>query len=137
MGIQLDWDDEAKTTLRCAFDPQWTWDDLYAVTDKVKAITDNAPHTVAAILDMRGGITIPGGNFFSPATLENARRLLTLGEGGTGPVVIVGATGLIKMVYETFKGMDRRAAAANITFVDTLEDARAHLATVHGRPDKD
>ncbi len=131
MGIQLEWDYEAQRTLICAFEREWTWDDLYATTDKVKAITDNAPQTIAAILDMSGGITIPGGNFFSPTALENAKRLLTLGEGGTGPVVIVGATGLIKMVYEAFKGMDRRASAANITFVDTLEDARAHLAKVH------
>jgi hypothetical protein len=134
MGIQLEWDDEAQKTLRCSFEREWTWDDLFATTDKVKEITDNAPHTVSAILDMRGGITIPGGNFLSPTSLENAKRLLTLGEGGSGPVVIVGATSMIKMVYEAFKGMDKRAAAANITFVDTLEDARAHLAKVNHTP---
>lgn len=131
MGIQLEWDDEAQTTLLCSFEREWTWDDLYATTDKVKAITDNTDATIGAILDMRGGISIPGGNFFSPTAFENAKRLLTIGEGGSGPVVIVGATGLIKMVYEAFKGMDRRAASANITFVDTLEDARAHLAKVN------
>jgi hypothetical protein len=131
MGIQLEWDDEAQTTLRCSFDRIWTWEDLYATTDRVKEITDNTDRTIGAILDMRGGISIPGGNFFSPTAFENAKRLLTIGEGGSGPVVIVGATGLIKMVYEAFKGMDRRAASANITFVDTLDDARAHMATVN------
>jgi hypothetical protein len=45
--------------------------------------------------------------------------------------VIVGATQLIKMVYETFKGLDKRAAKADITFTDTLEAARAHLSRVH------
>jgi ABC-type glycerol-3-phosphate transport system substrate-binding protein len=130
MGIHLQWDDDAHTILRCAFDPQWTWDDLYAIADEVKAITDNAPQTISAIIDLTDGMTIPGGNFFSPTSLENARKLLTLGEGGTGPIVIVGANSLIKMVYTSFKGMDKRAAAADVTFTDTLDEARAHLATI-------
>jgi hypothetical protein len=131
MAIHLDWDDDSKTILRCRFDPQWTWDDLYKVTDEVKQITDNTPVTIAAILDLTERMTIPGGNFFSPTSLENAKRLLTIGEGGTGPIVIVGASSFIKMVYETFKGLDQRAAKADITFKDTVEQARAHLAQVH------
>lgn len=131
MGIQLSWDDDAQTILHCQFESKWTWDDLFEVADRVKAITDSTPHTVAAIIDMEHGMTIPGGNFFSPTALNNARQLLTLGEGGTGPVVIVGATGLIKMVYESLKGLDSRAGKADVTFTDTLVAARAHLAQVH------
>jgi len=131
MGIQLNWDDEAQTILHCQFESKWTWDDLFVIADRVKAITDKTPHTVAAIIDMTEGMTIPGGNFLNPTALNNARQLLTLGEGGTGPVVIVGATTLIKMVYESFKGLDSRAAKADITFIDTLDAARAHLARVH------
>ena len=131
MGIYLEWDNQAQTVLRCAFDAEWTWDDLYAIADEVKVITDSAPQTISAIIDLTNGMTIPGGNFFSPASLENARKLLTLGEGGTGPIAIVGASSLIKMVYTTFKGMDKRAAAAEVTFVDTLEQARSHLASLN------
>jgi hypothetical protein len=131
MAINMTWENDEQTILLCTFDAQWAWDELYALVDEVKRITDNSPTTVAAILDISNGMTIPGGNFFSPTSLENAKRLMTLGEGGTGPLVIVGATGLIKMVYETFKGIDKRAAAANITFVDTLAQARAHLARNH------
>jgi len=131
MAINITWENDEQTILLCNFDAQWTWDELYAVVDEVKRITDNSPTTVAAILDISSGMTIPGGNFLSPTSLENAKRLITLSEGGTGPLMIVGATGLIKMVYETFKGIDKRAAAANITFVDTLAQARAHLARTH------
>ncbi|MBE0690507.1 MAG: hypothetical protein IH587_10350, partial [Anaerolineae bacterium] len=120
MGIQLNWDNEAQTVLHCQFESNWTWDDLFEIADRVKAITDNTPHTVAAIINLTDGMTIPGGNFFSPTAFANARQLLTLGEGGTGPVVIVGATTLIKMVYESFKGLDSRAAKTDITFTDTL-----------------
>ncbi|MCA9910931.1 MAG: hypothetical protein KC519_19885, partial [Anaerolineae bacterium] len=113
MGIQLNWDDSAQTILHCQFESKWTWEDLFQIADRVKAITDNTSHTVAAIIDLTDGMTIPGGNFFSPAALANARQLLTLGDGSTGPVVIVGATTLIKLVYENFKGLDARAARAD------------------------
>ncbi len=131
MSIQINWDDEVETILRLEFGHNWTWDDLYGVANQIKAITDKADYEVAAIINLSGGATIPGGNFFSPTSLQNARQLLTLGEGGTGPIVIVGANQLIKMVYETFKGLDKRAAQADITFADTLEAARAHLSRVH------
>ncbi|MCA9907748.1 MAG: hypothetical protein KC519_03800, partial [Anaerolineae bacterium] len=68
---------------------------------------------------------------FSPTALANARQLLTLGDGSTGPVVIVGATTLIKLVYENFRGLDARAATADVTFAATLDAARSHLAQVH------
>lgn len=131
MGIQLVWDNEPPTILRCTFESNWSWDDLYVVADQVKAITDKADHVVAAIIDLSAGITIPGGTFFSPTSLTNARKLLTLGEGGTGPIAVVGAGRTLQLVYETFKGLDPRAATANVTFVDNLQAARAHLARIH------
>jgi hypothetical protein len=131
MGIQLTWENDAQSIMRCEFEKTWTWDDLYVIADQVKKVTDAATHEIAAIIDLSSGVTFPGGNILSPTSLENARKMLTLGEGGTGPIVVVGATKIIQMAYDMFKGMDKRAASADITFVDTLEAAHTHLAKVH------
>jgi hypothetical protein len=131
MGIRLTWDNDPPSILRCTFEQSWTWEDLYALADEVKSITDKANYEVAAIIDLSAGMIIPGGSLFTPTSLSNARKLLTLGEGGTGPIAVIGAGRMLQTVYETFKGLDPRAATANVTFVETLEAARAHLARVH------
>ncbi len=125
MSIELYWDNDDQTVMLCAFPRKWTWDEMYATLDQIKQVTDHADREIGAILDVRQGVSIPGG-LFTPSSLEHAKRMLKMGEGGSGPVVVVGASPLIKTVAAAIRGLDANAVS-NVSFADTPEQARAIL----------
>lgn len=126
MGIELYWDNDVRTVMLVEVDGSWTWDEMYGVLDKIKKVTDNADTTIAAILDLSRGLSFPGGALFTKNSYDHAKRVLQMSEGGTGPVMIVGANRLIKMVYDTFKRLDS-SATSNVRFTESVDEARAQL----------
>ena len=126
MGIDLHWDNDAQTVMMCAVDEHWTWDEMDASMRQIKSITDSADHEIAAIVDVTKGVNIPGG-IFSPNTLNQAKQMLKMGETSTpGPVIIVGASSMIKTIYNTLRGMDKNGLN-NVSFAATVDEARATL----------
>ncbi len=123
MGIDLYWDNDEETVIWCQFDRDWTWDEMDATMTKVKRITDSATREIAAIIDLRQGVNLPGGSLFNPAIFEQAKKALQMGEGGRGPVVVVGASPLIKTVYNTFRTLDKDGLS-NVSFAATIDEAR-------------
>ena len=126
MGIDLRWDNEEQSVLLCQVGKSWTWEEMDAVMLKVKNITDHAAREIAAIIDLSAGVTIPG-SLFSPTVINQAKKMLKMGEtGARGPVVVIGANSLIKAAYSAFRGMDRNGLD-NVSFASTLEEARTAL----------
>lgn len=130
MGIELYWDNDSDTVMLCEFGQQWTWDELDATMAKVKRITDSAEREIAAIIDVRKGVNFPGGTIFSPAAFEQAKKMLKMGEGGRGPVVVVGASPLIKTVYNTVRSLDPDKLS-NVSFTATMDEARSILRGIN------
>ena len=126
MGVELYWDNDEQTVMLCEFAGKWTWEELFSTLGTVKKITDKADYEIAAIVDVRSGMNFPGGSLLSAEGMEQAKRLLKMGNEGTGPIVIVGANSVIRTVYNTVAGMNRRAIS-NITFADSVKEARQHL----------
>lgn len=127
MGIDVKWDDSAQTRLLVTVQGNWTWDEMFASADEVKAITDAAaPRIISAILDLSTGVQFPGGTMFSKTALDNAKRMLSLGKDGTGPVFVVGASPMIRMAYNTLYQLDPKTLG-NVKFADSVDDARARL----------
>lgn len=126
MGIELYWDNDEQTILLCEFDGRWTWDEMFKMLNGIKKVTDNADREIGAIIDVRNGLNFPGGALLSADNFEKARQVLKMGDGGTGPIVIVGANGAVKTIYNTMASLNK-TAAANIHFADTLKQARAFL----------
>jgi hypothetical protein len=127
MGIELFWDNDEQTVLLCEFDGKWTWDDMHRTVKTIKKITDETDREIAAIVDVRQGVSAPGGSFFTPQGLDNAKELLKSADKGTGPIVIVGVNPIFKSLYEAASKMNPRATA-NIHFADTMKQARQWLA---------
>lgn len=137
MAIEVLWEDGSAaaawdanavhSTLIVTLSGGWTWDDLTTTANQVKAITDAAqPRIIGAILDLSAGVQFPGGTLFSKEALDNARKLLSMGQGGTGPVVIVGASPFIKMAYNTMYSLDPKALGS-VRFAPTMAEARREL----------
>jgi dihydrofolate reductase len=125
MAIDLYWDDDNLTTLLCIFDGRWTWNDLHATMKTIKQITDDLPHEVSAIIDVRKGAHLPEG-MFSVQSLERAKQLVELGEGGTGQILVVGANPIIRTIFEAVSRLDRNAVT-NVQFVESIKQAREYL----------
>ncbi len=126
MGIELYWDNDEQTILLCEFDGRWTWEEMFKTLNAIKKITDKADYEIGAIVDVRNGLNFPGGSMLSADNFERAKQILKMGEGGTGPIVIVGANSVVKTIYNTMANLNKHAAS-NIYFADSAKQARAHL----------
>lgn len=135
MGIELYWDNDEQTVMLVEIQGAWTWDDMYDALHKVKRITDKSPVVLGAIIDLRHGAAFPGGLPFSSTTYGHGKRVLKMGEGGSGPIAVVGAAPFFRKVFSVFLSMDREKLS-HITFVDTLEEAEAFMAR-HEFPSKE
>lgn len=124
MGIELYWDNDEQSVMLCEVDRHWTWDEMDVLLDKVKKTTDRSERVLGAILDLRQGVHFPGGSFLTPAALSRARKMLKMGDGvQQGPVVVVGASPLIRTVHKTLAKMDK-TGLNNVSFAETLDEAR-------------
>lgn len=126
MGIELYWDNDEQTILLCEFDGHWTWDEMFRTLNAIKKITDKAEYEIGAIVDVRNGLNFPGGSMLSAENFERAKQILKFGEGGTGPIAVVGANSVVKAIYSTMLTINKHTMS-NIHFADTAKQARAYL----------
>lgn len=127
MSIELYWDNDERTVLLLEIDGAWTWDEMDAMLAKIKKVTDAATFEMGAIIDVSAGVTFPGGSMFTPTAFEHAKQMLRMGEGGTGPVVIVGANSLIRTVYNAMVQLDPQKMGS-VQFAQTQDQARSMLS---------
>ncbi len=130
MSVELYWDNDEHTVIWCEFERDWTWDELDAAMTKVKHITDSADREIAAIIDVRRGVNLPGGSIFSPAAMAQVRKLFQMSDGKRAPVVVVGASPLIKSIYGMARTMDK-TGLNNVSFTATLDEARTTLKSLN------
>ncbi|MDZ4767872.1 MAG: hypothetical protein SGJ24_02000 [Chloroflexota bacterium] len=126
MGIELYWDNDARSVMLVEVRGAFTWDEMITVLDRIKKVTDKSTFEIGAILDVSAGVKFPGGSVFTPTGLAHAKHLLSMGKDGTGPVVVVGMDGLIRKVYDWFTSMDKHAFA-NVRLTDTLDQAQSYM----------
>lgn len=126
MSVDLYWDNDEQTIILCEFSKGWTWEDLFSALNTVKTITQNRADTVAAIVDMSRGLGVPNGSLFSVETRDKAKQMLQMSANGKGPIAIVGANGVIKLVSKAFSLVDRHALK-DVYFVDSVDEARQVL----------
>ena len=128
MGIELYWDNDEQTVMLAEVQGAWTWDDLYDALHKVKRISDKSPVVLGAIIDLTQGASFPGGSPFPATAHGHGKRVIKMGEGGKGPIAVVGAAPFFRKVFAVLLSFDREKLS-HITFVDTLEEAEAFMAT--------
>lgn len=128
MGIELYWDNDEQTVMLVEIQGKWTWDDMYDALYKVKRISDKSSVVLGAIIDLSHGATFPGGSPFSVTSYGHGKRVLKMGEGGTGPIAVVGAAPFFRKVFGVLLSLDPEKLS-HIRFVDTLEEAEAFMDT--------
>ena len=127
MAIDLYWDNDEQTIMLCEFDKNWTWDEMFSTLETIKQVTAKRDYEIAAIIDLRKGVNIPGGSIFSTDTRDKAKKMLAMGSDGKGPMVVVGGGMFIKTISTAFSMVDS-TAMNGVYFTDTLDHARSILA---------
>lgn len=126
MGIELFWDNDEQTIFLVEFTDNWTWEDLNAVLKTTTRISEERQQLMGAILDLRKGVTIPGGTIFNRDGMNQFNELIQMSNSGreNGPVVIVGMTGMVKTIFDTVTKLDKNTAQS-INFASSMSEARA------------
>lgn len=125
MAIDLYWDDTAQSVLLAEFNGKWDWDDLHKTISTIKGISKERGQVFGAILDLRNGTQLPGGNIFTKEGLDQFKRLLSLNDGDTqqGPVVVLGMNKMVKMVFDAIKMVDK-SIVETVDFAKDEDEAR-------------
>ncbi|MEL6407137.1 MAG: hypothetical protein AAFR81_22380 [Chloroflexota bacterium] len=125
MAIDLFWDNDEQTVLLAEFNGKWTWDELHKLLTTVKRLSDERGQVFGAILDLRNGMHLPGGNIFNKEGLEQFKKLVALGDDDEqkGPVVVLGMNGVIKMIFDAIANFDK-SLVSEVNFAKTEDEAR-------------
>ncbi len=84
MGIQVVWDDEAKTIVRYTFGGSWAWDDFFAAVQTARQMIDSVPGAVGVIME-----TDTERTQYPPNMLTNLRKALGSKHPRTKIIVVV------------------------------------------------
>lgn len=125
MAIDLFWDNEEQTVLLAEFNGKWTWDELHKLLTTVKRLSDERGQVFGAIIDLRNGMHLPGGNIFNREGLDQFKKLVAIGDKDDqkGPVVVLGVNGVIKMIFDAIANFDK-SLVSDVDFAKTEDEAR-------------
>ena len=69
MGIEVNWDNEAKTIIRYIYDGRWTWEELDLARDAAAKLEAAVDYRVNVIVDVQNSKLLPNG------TISRARQV--------------------------------------------------------------
>lgn len=126
MAITVTWDDDEQTRVRCTFQGDWRWEELYAALDEGEKMAMGASRPVDAVIDMTHGSPLPGGAVLNEEARQNASKLANRAQPDRGFIAIVGAHPMLKTLFGLFKGLFGKQAEG-VFFAESLDDARQKL----------
>jgi hypothetical protein len=121
MGIHVQWDDDAKTTILMKIVGRWEWQEMQDAVFICNKMIESVPHHVHFILDRQGGLWTPGN------LLANARKIINTFTPNDGYRVIVGENPLVKEMFHAFE-MLNGGAGFRYRYVSTMAEARDFLS---------
>jgi hypothetical protein len=117
MPMNVSWDDDEKTTLRCDYEGKWTWSDVSQGYDEVIKLMKTVPHPVSMIHNMTHGAGIPNG------AISNVHRFTAHLPENWGISVVVGSGAFIEMLMSVFTKIYKKLGE-RYKRASSLEEAR-------------
>lgn len=84
MSIELCWDNPSKTVIYTKICGEWTWEEMYTVSEKSIAMRQSVKHKVGSIVDFSEAKGLPGG------AISHAKNIIRKQEGYSEITVFVG-----------------------------------------------
>jgi hypothetical protein len=123
MPITTDWDNPEKTIIRYHYGGKWNLTEFYAAFETAHKMIDTVNHQVHLIIDVRNSNILPNGVLSQGRTAANRAK-----HPNQGIIVIVGASGLIRGMFDVFKKLYGRNVDINsYKFASSLEEAHKIL----------
>lgn len=122
MSINVIWDNPEKTIIRFIYNGDWTLDNFYDALEQAWSLQDKVHYTVHFIIDVQNSGFVPQG------VLPHGRPVISRHHPNQGKSIIVGASTLIRALFQTFsKICAPRFEASMYGFAATLDEAREQL----------
>ena len=93
MSVNLCWDDDAKSIVRCCFEGYWTWEDFDASYRKIDMMRREVDYPIHMVLDLSRTTYVP------QSTLEYLQEFARRHVPNTGLNIIVSRHPLISRLY--------------------------------------
>jgi len=123
---EVRWDGDDKSILYFTLADDWTWAQLRGQIDAAVGMAESAHGDISAILDISGGVRVPGGNLLLPENVSQIKDILDHRPVRKGPLIVVGADAQARLMYDCLRMIDKRIGW-QIYFTDTADEARAYL----------
>jgi hypothetical protein len=96
--ITIEWASDAKTVILCIYHQDgWTWEDIFVVLDKQRAMIESSPAPVVdVIVDATNSTWLPRGG----SLLGGVRKLTSSQHPRQGHTIIVGARGMVAAIVD-------------------------------------
>lgn len=120
MGVEVEWDNAAKTVIRFSYAGRWTWDEMYRAVDTSTALIDSVPHPIAMIIDMSESAGVP------PGAMTHGRAIQQRAHPHVVMQVTVNAGGFVMSMARAFSKLYGTLTQSNMThFASSVDEARA------------
>jgi hypothetical protein len=121
MPIEVNWDNDEKTTVRYTFSGHWTWDELHASLTHERALRQTVDHTVHTIADLLDSTSVP------TDAIVQLKGTFDYLPANVGLIVVVSRDSFLITMYQIFAKVFRKYTK-RLLVVASLAEARALLA---------
>jgi hypothetical protein len=121
VAIKVVWGNPEKTIVSIEVCGYYSWTEMHESMEEKFALMDSVDHKVCVLMDMREAGPLPG------PVLPNLKRIITMVHPNEGTNVIVGARGILPVLFDLIV-KPYRSEEASYVFADTLEQARCLMA---------
>ena len=121
MPVNILWDDDAQMTVRYDYEGKWTWEDVYAGSNRANEMVASVDHPVSIIHNM----TQSGG--MPRDALTHARRITSSIPENWDISVVVGSGAFTESLLNIFSKVYKKLGDHYRT-APTLDEARAIIA---------
>ncbi|MCU0514977.1 MAG: hypothetical protein MUE40_20670 [Anaerolineae bacterium] len=124
MPVNTTWADASQTILIHHYSGRWTWDEYHQSIQTTHTLLAGVDHPVHLIIDLTEGRLIPAGSFIEHLRGEGKRL-----PEQVGTIVLAGSGLMFKVIQRVMATLPQRSGR-HVVMVDTLAQARQHLAQV-------
>lgn len=122
MPITASWDDTRQTTIIMRFPLEWTWREVYEITEQIYVMMAGSPGVVDVILEWSEGCVIP------PGAIRHTRHLIATRSHQVGLCVFVNTNTMFHAMWSMFSNLyGTLVSQRRFSFAGSVAEARTLL----------
>ncbi|MFN8373241.1 MAG: hypothetical protein U0694_10260 [Anaerolineae bacterium] len=128
MSIDCRWYDKDKKAIIATYKRGWKWADYLQAKAMADAMLNSVSWRVQFLADLRGASVLP-----SDSALSYFTSVFSTAPSNLGIIVTVGASRVVRVLFQAVQHLTRNPAARNLQYVETMEEAHAMMEEYSGQ----